>query len=168
MMHRQHAVPECLWVVRCWEYHTLSGRRWDYNTLSRWRWEYDALSLHWEHDSLSAARCEYDTLRAVWLYYYPTIILTAARRGAMKKKTIGDTDDRRLTTLVNSASMAPPIGLPPKMAKFCHTFNRLLVRCWCCRALSWLYFNSYVSSWLVGRSTIRRVPGLWEASFQKD
>jgi hypothetical protein len=45
-------------------------------------------------------------------------MLTAARQGATKKTTISDTDDRRLMTLVNSASMAPPIGLLSKMAKF--------------------------------------------------
>jgi hypothetical protein len=39
-----------------------------------------------------------------------------------QKKTIGIADDFLLTTLVNSAT-----GLPPKMAKFCHTSNRLLV-----------------------------------------
>ncbi len=41
-----------------------------------------------------------------------------------------------LTTFVNSASTAVPIGLPPKMAKFLHTSNRLLVGRWCCHALS--------------------------------
>jgi hypothetical protein len=44
----------------------------------------------------------------------------------MKKTSIGDTDDQ-LTTLVNSPSTAPPIGLPPKMAEFCHTSKLLLV-----------------------------------------
>ncbi len=34
---------------RCWEYHTLSGRR----------WEYDALSTRWEYHNLSAACWEY-------------------------------------------------------------------------------------------------------------
>ncbi len=48
------------------------------------------------------------------------IMLTAA---ATKKTTIGDTEGRRLTTLVNSASTAALIGLPPKGAKFCHTSN---------------------------------------------
>jgi hypothetical protein len=55
--------------------------------------------------------------------------LTTAWQGATEKKTIGDTDNRRLTTLVNSTSTAPPIGLPLKMAKFCNTSNRLLVGC---------------------------------------
>jgi hypothetical protein len=45
----------------------------------------------------------------------------------MKKTTIGNTVDCRFMTIVNIALMAAPIGLPPKMAKFCHTFNRLLV-----------------------------------------
>ncbi len=51
------------------------------------------------------------------------ITLTAVRRGATKKTTIGNTDNRRLTTLIHSASTAPPISLPPKGAKFCHTSN---------------------------------------------
>ncbi len=40
---------------------------------------------------------------------------------ATKKITIGDADDSQLT----SASAAPPIGLLPKGAKFCHTLNIL-------------------------------------------
>jgi hypothetical protein len=51
------------------------------------------------------------------------ITLTAA---ATKKAAIGNTDNRQFTTFFNSASMAVPIGLPPMMAKFCHTSNRLL------------------------------------------
>ncbi len=75
------------------------------------------------------------------------ITLTAA---ATTKTTIGNNDDRRLTTLGNSASTAALIGLPPKMAKFCHILNIfLVVGRWCRRALLWLYFNSCVS---VGRS----------------
>jgi hypothetical protein len=53
--------------------------------------------------------------------------LKAARQGATKKTTIGDTADCQLTTLVNSAATAALIRLPPKGAKFCHTSNRLLV-----------------------------------------
>ncbi len=37
------------------------------------------------------------------------IMLTAL---ATKKTTIGNTDNHQLTTLFNSASTAPPIGLP--------------------------------------------------------
>jgi hypothetical protein len=70
--------------------------------------------------------------------------------GGNKTTTIRNTDNHRLTTLVNSASMAAPIGLPPKMAEFCHTSNRLLVGGWCRRALSLLYFNSSANGWLVG------------------
>jgi hypothetical protein len=56
-------------------------------------------------------------------------------------------------TLVNSASMALLIGLPPKGAKFCHTLNILLVGHQRRPALSRLYFNSsVVVGWLVGRS----------------
>jgi hypothetical protein len=71
-------------------------------------------------------------------------------------------------TLVYSASTTPPIDLPPKIAEFCHTSNRLLVGRRRCRALLWLYFNSSSSGQsLVGWSTIR-VPGLWEVSLQKE
>jgi hypothetical protein len=48
--------------------------------------------------------------------------LTAA---ATKTKPIGDSEDRQFTIIVNSTSTAAPIGLPPKMAEFCHTSNRL-------------------------------------------
>jgi hypothetical protein len=73
---------------------------------------------------------------------------------AMKTKPIGNYDDRRFTIIINSASMAAPIGLPPKMAKFCHTSNRLLVGCQRCRALWRLYFNSSAVSRLVGQSMV--------------
>jgi hypothetical protein len=55
--------------------------------------------------------------------------------GGNKKTTIGDTDDRRLMTLVNSLSTALPIGLLLIGAKFCHTSNRLLVGRRCRRDL---------------------------------
>jgi hypothetical protein len=45
-------------------------------------------------------------------------------------------------TSINSASTAPPMGLPPKGAEFCQAPNILLVGRRCCRAPSWLYFNS--------------------------
>ncbi len=153
MTHHQCLVPECLRVASVGgaESIILSA-----DGISKQRWEYDALSVCcWEHDTLSTAHWEYDTLSTVWKWYYANM-LTVAWQGAMKKTTIGDTDDRQLTTLVNSASMAAPIGLPLKGAKFCHTSNRLLVgrqrRC----ALLWLYFNSSavgrsVSCLLVGR-----------------
>ncbi len=76
------------------------------------------------------------------LCYYAT--LTAA---ATKTKPIGNYDDRQFTIIVNSASTAAPIGLPPKMAKFCHTSNRSLLVCQCCRALLRLYFNSSATGW---------------------
>jgi hypothetical protein len=71
---------------------------------------------------------------------------------AVKNKiTIGHTDDCQFTTLVNSASTAPPIGLLPMGAKFCHTLNILLVAHQCRHALSRLYFNSSaVGCWSVG------------------
>jgi hypothetical protein len=93
----------------------------------------------------------------------PHVMVTA---GGYKKKTIGNTDDHRLTTLVNSASTAPPIGLLPKGTEFCHTSNILLMGRQRRRALWRLYFNSSAVGWsgigrcwLVGRSTIR-VAGL--------
>jgi hypothetical protein len=52
---------------------------------------------------------------------------TSSAAGSNKKITIGNTDNCQLTTLVNSASMLPLIGLPPKGAKFFHTSNRLLL-----------------------------------------
>ncbi len=64
-----------------------------------------------------------------------------------KNTLIGNTDDFRLTTLVNRA-----IGLPSKMAKFCHNSNRLLVGRQRRRSLLQLYFDSPVSNWLVGLS----------------
>jgi hypothetical protein len=66
-------------------------------------------------------------------------MLTAA---ATRTKPIGDCDDRRLMIIVNSISMAALIGLPPKMAEFCHTSNRSLLGRQRCCALLWLYFNS--------------------------
>ncbi len=79
-----------------------------------------------------------------------TFYLPAAWWGAAKTKLIGNYDDCWFMTIVNSASTVAPIGLPPKMAKFLHTSNRLLVGHWCCRALSPLYFNSSaVGDWLL-------------------
>jgi hypothetical protein len=83
------------------------------------------------------------------LCYYAT--LTAA---ATKTKPIGDDDDRQFTIIVNSASTAAPIGLPPKMAEFCHTSNRSLLGRQCLRALLRLYFNSSATGW-------RSVVGGW-------
>ncbi len=160
MKHCQYAMPECLRVAQRWEYHTLSAQRWECNTLSERHWEYDALSVCWEHDSLSGQRLEYDTFSTSWSCYYPTIMLTAAQQGATKKTTISDTDDCWLTTLVNSASTAPPIGLPPKGAEFCHTSNRLLVGRWCRGALSRPYFNSSAVGWSVGQLVSQSVSQL--------
>ncbi len=82
------------------------------------------------------------------LCYYATT-LTAA---ATKTKPIGNDDDRQFTIIVNSASTAAPIGLPPKMAEFCHTSNRSLLGRQCRRALLRLYFNSSATGrWSVGR-----------------
>jgi hypothetical protein len=72
--------------------------------------------------------------------FYCVITLTCyQQRGrGQKKTTIGDTDDCRLVALVNSASTAPPIGLPLKGAEVYHTSNRLLVGHQCRLALSQL------------------------------
>ncbi len=71
--------------------------------------------------------------------------------GGNKKNNNQQYYDRRLTTLVNSTSTAPPIGLLQKMAEFCNTSNRLLVGRQCHRALLRLYFNSSTSYWMVSR-----------------
>ncbi len=84
------------------------------------------------------------------LCYYATLTVAAT-----KTKPSGDDDDCRFTIIVNSASTVAPIGLPPKMAEFCHTPNRLLLGRQCCRALLQLYFNSSAT----GRSEIK-VAGL--------
>jgi hypothetical protein len=89
-------------------------------------------------------------------------MLTAA---ATKTKPIGDCDNRRFTIIANSVSMAAPIGLPPKMAEFCHTSNRLLLGRQRCRALLRLYFNSSATGqWPVGNKGCRALGG----SLQKD
>ncbi len=126
----------------------ISGQCREYHTLSRRHWEYGySQCRRWEHHTLSTAPWEYDTHSTVWSCYYAT--LTAA---ATKTKPIGDYDNRWFTTIVKSALTAPPIGLLLKVAKFCLTSNILLVGCWRRHALLRLYFNSSVSSWLVGRS----------------
>jgi hypothetical protein len=77
-------------------------------------------------------------------------MLTAA---ATKTKPIGNCDNCWFTIIVNSVSMAAPIGLPPKMAEFCHTSNRSLLGRQHCRALLRLYFNSSATGWLpVGKN----------------
>ncbi len=88
-------------------------------------------------------------------------MLTAA---ATKTKPIGDCDDRRFTIIINSVSMAALIGLPPKMAEFCHTSNRSLLGRQCCRALSRLYFNSSATGRSVRNKGCRALGG----SLQKD
>jgi hypothetical protein len=92
-------------------------------------------------------------------------MLTAA---ATKTKPIGDDDDRRFTIIVNSTSTAAPIGLPPKMAEFCHTPNRLLLGRQCRRALLRLYFNSSATGWLVGWSVGNKGCRALGGSLQKD
>jgi hypothetical protein len=84
---------------------------------------------------------------------------------ATKTKTISNCDDRRFMIIVNSVSMAAPIGLPPKMAEFCHTSNRSLLGRQRCRALLRLYFNSSAT----GRSPVgSKGCQALEGSLQKD
>jgi hypothetical protein len=56
-----------------------------------------------------------------------TATASAQRGGGQQKTKFCNTDNCGLMTLVSSASTALPIELLPKMAKFCHTSNRLLV-----------------------------------------
>jgi hypothetical protein len=85
---------------------------------------------------------------------FGVIMLTAAA------KKNGNTDYHRLTNLVNSFSVAPLIGLPPKGAEFCHTLNILLVGHQHRRALLQLQFNSsVVSHWLVHNEGCRALGG---------
>jgi hypothetical protein len=124
------------------------------------------LSVHAESIILSSHHAESIILSShhsniiILSLHYPENIIFSAPIGcvirqtaaATKKPTIGNTIDCRFTTLVNIASMAPPIGLPPKGAEFCHTLNILLVGHQCHCALLQLYFNSSVD---VGQQTIR-------------
>ncbi len=110
----------------------------------------------------------------VWYFQRCLVVFLRyhANSSGNKKTTIGNTEDCRLTTLVNSTSTAPPIGLPSKGANFCHTSNILLVGHQCRIALWQLYFNSSevgrLVGWaLVGWSTIK-IAMLEEVSLQKD
>ncbi len=116
------------------------------------------LSAHTESIILSAPPTESMILSALAesiilsVHHAESMILSAQfgcditlTMAAAKKTTIGDTDNCQLMTLVNSASTAPPIGLPPKRAKFCHTSYILLVGRQCRCALLWLYFHSSVA-----------------------
>jgi hypothetical protein len=92
------------------------------------------------------------------LYVFSLLCYYATQTAvATKTKPIGDDDDRQFTIIVNSASTAAPIGLPPKMAEFCHTPNTSLLGRQYRRALLRLYFNSAATSRhsVVGRSEIK-------------
>jgi hypothetical protein len=78
-------------------------------------------------------------------------MLTAADT---KTKPIGDCDDCQFSIIVNSASLVAPICLLPKMAKFCHTSNRLLVGHQRRHALWRLYFDSSVVSQSVSKPMV--------------
>jgi hypothetical protein len=89
--------------------------------------------------------------------FFPSLVLlrSTLTAAATKTKPIGDDDDCRFTIIVNSASTAAPIGLPPKMAEFCHTSIRSLLVRQCRCALLRLYFNSSAT----GRRSV--VGGRW-------
>jgi hypothetical protein len=55
--------------------------------------------------------------------FFLSCVITTLTAVATKTKPIGDDDDHQFTIINNSASTAAPIGLPPKMAEFCHTSN---------------------------------------------
>jgi hypothetical protein len=132
-----------------WDYHTLStacwGAHWQYqHALRVWYSQCHTLRVRWEYHS----RWEYDTL-TLRVSYSQRLTVTA-----MKKTRISDCQYWQYMTLVNSASTVPPIGLPPTLAKFCHTLTRFLVGSGRRHALSWLYFYSSVAGhWLVGCRT---------------
>ncbi len=116
-----------------------------------------------------------DPLKKSWCSSFDYSSYFANSMAATKTKPIGNYDDCRFMTIVNSTSTAARIGLPSKMAKFCHTSNRMLVGPWRHSELLRLYFSSsagghrlLIIGWLVSQSTIVRVPGLWEVSLQKD
>ncbi len=102
--------------------------------------------------ALRASYYQHHPLR-VWYSQRCLVVLlhyAMYQRRLQKTTTIGNTDKCQLRTLVNSISTAPPIGLPPKGAKFCHTLNTLLVEPWCRHALLWLYFIPLQAvGWLV-------------------
>jgi hypothetical protein len=153
-------------------------------------WGYDTLSACWEyqHHALRGwySQCKLRHTLRVWYSQCTLKVILSAHAESMiqicmlfdhvimltlvatRKKTIGNcqctytyTDNCWFTTLVNSASKVLPIGLPPKMVKFCHTSNRFLVGRGCCYALLPLYFNSFAFGWLlVSRQSTIRVAGL--------
>ncbi len=148
-------MPKCLRVVSAGGTDSiiLSGGGAESMMLSACAESMDTLSAGTESIILSAPPAESMILSAVSFCYYAT--LTAS--GDYIKRIIGNTDNHRLMTLANSASMAAPIGLLPKGAKFCLISNRLLVGRQCHHALLRLYFNSSAVSrlvvcWSVGRS----------------
>ncbi len=145
-MHHQRAVPVCLRVASVCgaESIILSAGGTESMMLSVRTESMDPLSASTDIIILSASPPESMILSAL---FGRVITPTAA---ATKTTTNGNTDDRQFMTIVNSASTAALIGLPPKMAKFCHTSNRLLVGCQRCCALLRLYFNSSA----VGRSLV--------------
>jgi hypothetical protein len=106
-------MPVCLWVASAGgaESIILSAVSSESMMLSASTENMDTLSTGAESIILSALPTESMILSVLFGF------VTAAA----KKKTIGNTDDCRLTTLASSASMAPQIGLPLKGGKFCHT-----------------------------------------------
>jgi hypothetical protein len=155
-MHRGCTVPVCFQVAsaRGVESIILSAGGAESIMLSAFPESMVALSAGAESIILSGPPAEstISTLSTVWPCYFAMLTVRA-----MKKTTISDAYDRRLRTLVNSASTAPLIGLPPKGAKFCHTLNILLVGRQHRHALFWLCSNSSARGRLVSRSVGRSV-----------
>ncbi len=122
----------CLYQKNILEFHTYTMK-----TATPWLWG-GINGLY-----MFSLLCHYATLTAV----------------ATKTKPIDDNTDRRFMIILNSASTAAPIGLLPKMAKFCHTSNRLLLGHQCRHAQLRLYFNSSATSRSVGQSVHNK--GCW-------
>ncbi len=159
MTYCRYAVPVCLRVASAGGADSiiLSAGGTESLMLSAHAERMDTLSAGTELIILSAPPTESMILSAL---FGRVIMISAA---ATKNTIIGNTDGRQLTTLVNSASTAPPIGLLWKGAKFCHTLNTLLVGHWCCMHYGgWISIPirsvghwSLVVCWSVGWSTIR-------------
>ncbi len=171
LTHRQRAMPVCLRVASAGgaESIILSAGGAESMMLSACTESMNPLSAGADSIILSAPLAESMILSAL---FGCVIMLTAVAT----KKINGNTDDPQFLTIVNSASIVAPIVLPPKMAKFCHTFNRLLVGHQHRRALLLLYLNFSAVGWLlvvghlllVGRSVQNMGSWALGVSLQKD
>ncbi len=121
-MHCQCAMPVCLQdaSARGAESIILSAGSAESMMLSASAESMDTLSTGADSITLSAPPAESMILSVLFGH---VIMLIAA---ATKKTTISNTDDCQLKTLVNSASTAPPTGLPPKGAEFLPHFEHIV------------------------------------------